>query len=246
MTKIACLSDIHGNSDALVAVLGEAQNRGVTYLFICGDIAGYYYDTATAWKILSSWDVVMCHGNHETILSEWVGGTPERKEQIRLKYGSSYRLAAETMDKHDLNSLLSLKHPVPIQVDGISFLLSHGAPWDENAYVYPDMKETDRDNFVAYIKKYSVILIGHTHYQFAERYKDSLILNPGSVGQPRSGKEADTALCRAQWALFDTESGHYDLMTTLYDPSRIIRQVDLYDSHLPYLKSVLKRTEAAR
>lgn len=245
MTKIAFLSDIHGNSDALTAVLSEAQERGATRLFVCGDITGYYYDTAVVWNILSSSNAVMCHGNHETILADWIDGTSERKEQIRLKYGSSYRLAEEMMEKSALNSLLSLKHPISIKIDGISFLLSHGAPWDKNAYLYPNMKDQDRNNFDAFTKEHGVILTGHTHYQFAAPHKNSLILNPGSVGQPRSGKETNsTALSRAQWALYDTESRSYELVTTMYDASRIFEQVDLYDSHLPYLKAVLKRQEA--
>lgn len=244
MTQIAILSDIHGNIDALDAVLADARQRGAERLFVCGDITGYYYDTAQVWDKILLWDVAMCHGNHETIFSEWISGTPAQQESIRIKYGSSYKIALETMKKNDIDKLLSLSHPVSIQVDGVNFLLSHGAPWNEDAYMYPDMKEEDRKKVESYSKEYDVIVMGHTHYQFCHENNNFLILNPGSVGQPRSGKEARVCYARAQWALYDTKNRKYSLMTSTYDPSHIFEQVDHYDPHLPYLKTVLTRQEA--
>lgn len=245
MTKIAILSDIHGNIDALNVVLDDAKLQGVQRLFICGDITGYYYDTAAVWDKISSWDTVMCHGNHETILSQWMNGSPDQKENIKNKYGSSYRIAIETMKQDAIDKLLSLPHPVAIQADDVKFLLSHGSPWDEDAYLYPDMKEQDRKKLENYSDKHDVVVMGHTHYPFAYSNKNFLILNPGSVGQPRSGKEAGASNARAHWALYDTENRKHSLMTSIYDPSRVFAQADLYDPHLPYLKAVLTRQEAA-
>ncbi len=246
MTKIAVLSDIHGNIDALSAVLAEAGGKGAERLFVCGDITGYYYDTAEVWKILSSWDAVMCHGNHESILSTWIQGSPKQKEDIFMRYGSSYRIAAETMRKEDINSLLSLEHPVSVRVEETNFLLSHGAPWDEDSYLYPDMNQNDREKLLTYAGEYNVVVMGHTHYQFSWSEGNFLALNPGSVGQPRSGKESGLSRQgRAQWAMYDTASGQYSLMTSLYDSSRVLEQAALHDPHLPYLKNVLTRREVA-
>ena len=245
MTKIAILSDIHGNIDALHAVLADARQQGAEHLFVCGDITGYYYDTAAVWDEILSWNVTMCRGNHETIFSQWINGTPAQQEAIRIKYGSSYRIAAETMNKDDIDKLLSLSHPVSIQGDDVNFLLSHGAPWNENVYIYADMKDEDRKNIESYSKEYDVVMMGHTHYQFSHENNKFLALNPGSVGQPRSGKEAGASQARAQWALYNTQNRKHSLMTSTYDPSRIFEQADRYDPHLPYLKSVLTRQEAA-
>jgi predicted phosphodiesterase len=61
--------------------------------------------------------------------------------------------------------------------------LYHGAPWDNNQYLYPDSTAqllnqcNDPDaNFV---------LIGHSHYSFGCKTRDSILLNAGSVGQSR-------------------------------------------------------------
>ena len=115
MTQIAIISDIHGNIDALTAVLADARAAAVQRLFVCGDITGYYYDTAAVWRTLSEWDVVICRGNHETILADWVAGVEH--ENIMRRYGSSYKIASESMKANDLDVLLSLPHPVPVVVD---------------------------------------------------------------------------------------------------------------------------------
>ena len=143
------------------------------------------------------------------------------------------------MNKDDIDKLLSLSHPVSIQGDDVNFLLSHGAPWNEN------MKDEDRKNIESYSKEYDVVMMGHTHYQFSHENNKFLALNPGSVGQPRSGKEAGASQARAQWALYNTQNRKHSLMTSTYDSSRIFEQADRYDPHLPYLKTVLTRQEAA-
>ena len=186
MTKIAVLSDIHGNLDALKAVLADGQVQGVQRLFICGDITGYYYDTAAVWQTLMAWDAVMCCGNHEAILADWVAGVG--RDDITRRYGSSYRIAAETMSQKDMGSLLSLSHPVEVVDDNVRFLLTHGAPWDEDVYLYPDMTEEHRERLSGYADRYDVVLMGHTHYPLAFEQDNFLVLNAGSVGQPRSGK----------------------------------------------------------
>lgn len=246
MTRIAVISDIHGNMPALSAVLADAKAEGATRLFICGDITGYYYDTAQAWRVLSTYDTVMCRGNHEQILRDWIDGDKGQKDAIRRRYGSSYQRAAEDMQPAEINALLSLPHPAAVTVDGVRFLIAHGAPWDEDTYVYPDRIDDHLQRLAAYAADYDAIFMGHTHYQMAFRHGNVDIVNPGSAGQPRSGRDDETAhRSRAQWALYDTADRSCRLMTSMYDPAEIFAQVDRYDPDLPYLKKVLSRQEAA-
>lgn len=246
MTKTAILSDIHGNMDALLSVLSDARESGVTSYFVCGDITGYYYDTAGIWRILNEIGAVMCRGNHENILSDWIAANDSTKEELRKKYGSSFRIACEEMSQHELDSLIGLAHPVDVEIDGLRFLLSHGSPWSDCHYIYPDKIEENLSRLEEYLEKYDVVLMGHTHYQFLGIEMNCLIVNPGSVGQPRSGKEyGDGALSRAQWALYDTERRTCNLRTSFYNPSRILSQIERYDPDVPYLGKILHRQESA-
>ncbi len=244
MTNIAIISDIHGNMDALQAVFTDAEKHESSRFFVCGDIVGYYYDTATIWQLLSERRAVMCRGNHEQILSEWINGDMSQRDAIRKRYGSSYQRAFEEMKQEDLQALLALPHPTAINIDNVRFLISHGTPWDEDVYIYPDKIDDHLHKLESYITDYDVICMGHTHYQMSFMHNGLHIINPGSVGQPRSGKEDDQAkMSRAQWALYNTDDRSCQLLTSFYDPSRVYAQADRHDPDLPYLKKVLKRQE---
>lgn len=245
MTRLALLSDIHGNADALEKVLRDAQQMGADRLLICGDITGYYYETAAVWQMISEWNAIICRGNHEDILEDWIKGSKETRHAIKQKYGSSYEVATKTLPPHALKEILSLKHPLPCVIDNVRFLLAHGAPWDSNAYIYGNMDATEKERLNSYQKDHDVILMGHTHYQMETGHGSLQIINPGSVGQPRSGKEdLSTNQARAQWALYDTVDRICLLQTSHYDPSCVFEQIDMHDPHIPYLKKVLKRQES--
>ncbi len=241
------MSDIHGNSDALAKVLGEARLQGAERLIVCGDIVGYYYDASGVWNLLSQWQTDMCRGNHETIFKEWLDGDREKRDAIQRKYGSSYKIAESSMKQDDIKRLLSLRHPVQVKIDGISFLVSHGAPWDEDAYLYPDTDTSNVERLAAYSSECDVLLMGHTHYQAVWEKEGVLALNPGSVGQPRSGKATSISggVARAQWALYDTIERKHVLMNTTYDPSAVLEQASQFDPDLAYLRTVLTRQDSA-
>lgn len=242
--QIAILSDIHGNGAALRAVLADMAHHKVDGHICCGDVIGYYYDSAFVWQSLLSLKAVMCRGNHEQILLSWLKGDQNQRADIRSQYGSSYRLISETVSADVIYDMVSLPHPVPLIIDGIRFLISHGAPWDEDAYLYPDKLDQFEEQLSAFAHDYDVLCMGHTHYQMNESFLNVQLINPGSVGQPRSGREMNEfEHSRAQWALYDTQNRNCTLMTTLYDPRDVFAQIDQYDPDLLYLKKVLKRGE---
>ena len=63
--QVALLADIHGNMDALEAVLNDADSKGIRTLAVCGDLVGYYYRIGDVLSALKERDAVMCRGNHE-------------------------------------------------------------------------------------------------------------------------------------------------------------------------------------
>lgn len=242
--KVAILSDIHGNGAALRAVLADMERHNVDRHICCGDVIGYYYDSAFVWQSLQSLRTVICRGNHEQILLSWINGDQKQRDEIVSKYGSSYRLISETISSDVIQDMVSLPHPVPLTIDGVRFLISHGAPWDEDAYLYPDKLAQFSERLSGYANDFDVLCMGHTHYQMSQSLLNLQLINPGSVGQPRSGREIDAfEHSRAQWALYDTQNRRCTLMTTLYDPQSVFAQIDQYDPELLYLKKVLKRGE---
>jgi len=241
--KIAVMADIHGNIDALNAVLNAADSMGAERIFVCGDLTGYYYDTDAVVDTLSSRTVDMCRGNHEDLLSAWINEDSAARRALDTKYGSAFRNAAETLNTAKIDMLRNLPHPLEvITKDGMRFLLSHGTPWNIDAYVYPDAAPDVLNRFDVYAQKYDVIFTGHTHYPAAWAERTPAIYNPGSVGQPRSGTPDPGAKnARAEWGIFDTKDRRFTHHTTLYDAAPLFAKIAQFDASHPYLQSVLTR-----
>jgi len=230
--KIAVLADIHGNHYGLFQVLQEARKEQVEKLFILGDILGYYYHPDKVLGLLSEWEYIFIKGNHEELLSKILAGELDIKV-LQEKYGSGHRAAISSLSSTQLEELIKSPEKLLIEIDGLKILMSHGSPWNKNLYLYPDTDEKILN--MASETGADIVLIGHSHYQFLHNHKNTVLLNPGSVGQSRStGGLAD-------WAIINTKNKVIQLRSTLYDTSSLITEVNETDPENAYLKNVLTR-----
>jgi len=71
-----------------------------------------------------------------------------------------------------------------------------------------------------YLDDHVGIVLGHTHIQHKATIDGRLIVNPGSVGQPRDGDE------RAAYATLDTAADEVELRRVEYDINRAISRVE--------------------
>ena len=231
--KIAILSDIHGNSDALNEVLKKAKKENVAHLMILGDIVGYYYYPDKILNLLAEWSFDIIKGNHEKILKDLIAD-PSLGVSIRLKYGSGHQEAINRLTGQQLEFLDGLPETKTVEFNGISMLMSHGSPWSNDYYIYPDCKKAIIRKCDS--KEHDFVLIGHSHYAFAIKNENSILINPGSVGQSRQvgGK--------ASWTIIDTLNGCFQMLSTDYDVKNLIAVVEEKDADIKYLREVLKRT----
>lgn len=230
--KVALLGDIHGNALALSAVLSAAKAVEVERLLITGDLVGYYFEPLNVLEQLGEWERHVVRGNHEQMLSA-ARTDPGFLASVSARYGSGLCVALEQLNEQQLNEVCGLPHPLELTIGGLHVLLCHGSPWDVNQYVYPDASE---ELFGRCAKSnFDLVVMGHTHYPMLRRMGNTLLVNPGSVGQPRNRKPG------ASWALFDTKSGTVDLRTEQYDVAYLVNECRRRHSELPYLSEVLLR-----
>ena len=230
--KIAVISDIHGNYDALVAVLKKAKKEKVQHLLVLGDIVGYYYHPDKILNALSEWDFDMIKGNHEYILEDLIAN-PTLGESIQLKYGSGHREAINKLKKKQLEFLRDLPEIKSVEFDNTSLLMSHGSPWSNDCYIYPDSNK--EVILKCDSKSHDFVLIGHSHYAFAIINSKSILINSGSVGQSREKGGI------ANWTLINTDDKSYQIMKTIYDVSDLLLEIELKDPNNKYLFDVLVR-----
>lgn len=226
--KVAILADIHGNIDALNAVISSAKSENVTNYIIAGDLVGYYYGATEVVETINNLNHIAIRGNHEDLLSKWFA-EPSARPDIRRKYGSSFN--GFSMDFFDnVLKLPKIRHFV---LDDKKTLLCHGTPWNHDEYLYPDADEKKIEQLFA--EQQDMLIFGHTHYPVVWENSSQIIVNPGSVGQPRDRKRG------ACWALWDTKEHIVDLRREVYDMDNLIRLCEVNDPELRYLQDVLTR-----
>ena len=197
--KFAVLSDIHGNRPALEATLADLSF--VDKILCCGDIVGYYPDVNEVCEILQEREVFAIRGNHDAYVLGLLEPDPAKREKYYTDWTRSH------LSEDSRRWLASLPEERKINADELSLHLRHASPWDEETYIYPDSPLLAKIS----LKRNEVLILGHTHHAMLMRAGEGLVLNPGSVGQPRDWNPM------AGYALIDTMSGHIEHRRVTYD-----------------------------
>jgi len=213
--RIAILSDIHSNKYALTAVLQEINNLNISKIIILGDIFGYYPWAVETYKMLPKIDFFSLKGNHDVFV------TQRNKPDNVLSYweaakDNEEKLASECPEA--LPWLESLKCNGEIIIDGIKLSLFHGTPDDAcNGRFYPD----DNGEYRWFPGRNEIILLGHTHYPMEiHTPTGGLIINPGSVGQPRDGNPYPS------WCVLEMDELFISWQRTQYNYMEAVRELE--------------------
>ena len=198
--RILVLADIHSNWPALAAV----QEPFDACLFV-GDLVDYGTDPVPCINWIRKHATASVRGNHDHAVAQRI---PVRKAS------GLHRLAAATRPLHwKLLSGLHMKYltrmPVTrkVTLDGKRFYLVHATPRDP----FDEYLREDKSAWEARLNGIDAdfVLVGHTHIPFALQLDGPMVINPGSIGQPRDGDP------RAAYAII--ENGKVELRRVEYD-----------------------------
>ncbi|TKX78728.1 metallophosphoesterase [Halorubrum sp. SD626R] len=201
--KVGLISDVHANLPALEAVLDDMP--AVDRIVCAGDVVGYNPWPAECVERVRDVAAATVRGNHDRTVE-----TPERYRANRMAE-AGLEHAKTSLSDDQLAWIRGL--PRSAEVAGGRYLLvhSHPAAEREDAYVYPEeFGSLDR-----HMGEYDGIVLGHTHVQGARSVGGGVVVNPGSVGQPRDG-DPDAA-----YAVLDAASDEADLRRVGYDVGRV-------------------------
>lgn len=205
--KVALLSDIHANLPALEAVLADLPE--VETVICAGDIVGYNPWPAECVDRIQEVASLTVQGNHDRVVDNPLRYAHNDMARAGLEY------AQTELSDAQIEWLQNLP-PRATFADGTYRLVhSHPDPADRGTYVHPRDFPTMRP----YLDDYDGIVLGHTHIQHKATIDDRLILNPGSVGQPRDGNPD------AAYAVLDTETNTVEFRRVMYESHRVINRV---------------------
>lgn len=209
--RLGVISDVHANLPALEAVLDDMPS--VDALICLGDIVGYNpFPSECVDLVREECDLVL-QGNHDREVRD-----PECYKENKGAY-AGLKLARKELGSQDIEYLQSL--PEKIEVTGTGLYAVHSHPETTDRYVMPGKFESLKQ----YLDGYTGLLLGHTHVQHVKRFDEGIILNPGSVGQPRDGNP------QAAYAIVDTESLDTELRRIEYELWSVIKEI--HSNNLP-------------
>ena len=197
--RIALISDIHSNLPALRAVLDDLPS--VAGIVCLGDLVGYYADANEVCDVLRDAAVMTIRGNHEAYLLGELEPDPRKVVAYRTEW------TRRTLTSRNLAWLETLPVEMRFRWGGRPVWARHASPWDEETYLYPDSPSLERLQLSAN----EVLVVGHTHHPMEIARGSGLVINPGSVGQPRDW------ISDASYALLDVDSGRAEFRRARYD-----------------------------
>lgn len=178
--RFAVFADIHGNIYALRAMLQQVKEYDVDGFIFCGDIMGYFLGQEEVIECISQMkNIYAVMGNHDFYYTNTLNVA--QRSLYAEKYGKSY-LNEITLEQKSY--LQKLPQSIELYCMGRKVFIVHGSL--ENVLegrIYPDTK-IDEKSYC----KYDIVILGHTHYQMFRKYGKTVLINPGSLGQPRDFK----------------------------------------------------------
>ena len=206
--RIAIISDIHANYDAL-SVLPQDYDE----LWVLGDLVNYGPQPAEVVDTISQRASLVVRGNHDHCIA--YGEDPRCTPRFRAMATATRKFTGQVLSESQKQFLHDLPLRAEAQRGNTRFCLLHSIPSDplyghygETWELWPREAESAGAD---------VLFVGHTHKPFLKQIDGRTVCNPGSLGQPTHGKPE---ACYAIW-----EDGAIELKSLPYPVEETIRKV---------------------
>lgn len=218
--RILLVADIHANWPALQAI-----DEPFDVCLALGDLVDYGLDPAPCIDWVRQRATHAIRGNHDHGVAQRV--TVNGKSGFRYLTGVTRPISQERISADDRRFLASLPVTQMVTLEDVRYLLVHATPRDP----LDEYALADRDFWARRLENVDaqVICVGHTHFPYVLEVDDKLVINPGSVGQPRDGDP------RASYAII--EDHRVDLKRIEYKVEETVRTV--LTSSLPEVAKAL-------
>ncbi|AHI54791.1 metallophosphoesterase family protein [Listeria ivanovii] len=241
--RIAIISDVHGNVEALKAVLKDAANEGVEEYITVGDIVLKGSGIDICLELLEKLNpLTFVLGNHEQVYIDFLEGKSFDHSLKRRMIEDLVKYDYDLLGDEKFRYFSTLPKKVSTQVLQTKIDVFHAMPDSVSFPIYATEEQAHFDKMFSGTDA-DIAINGHVHRQSLRRTADDkLIINSGSVGLPGGGNQK-TKDNLAQYALIDiTEAGVVDIhfKKIVYDidaeiafaRKRNLPYVDIYEKTL--------------
>jgi putative phosphoesterase len=199
--RIAIISDIHGNSVALDAVLNDIKKIDVDHIVCLGDAVQGGPQPAEVVARLRELGCPVVMGNADDwLLSGVDSGAENIPEERRVRLDAVREWQLTQLDASDLSFIGTFKPTIQIPLDDERILLCyHGSPQSFDHIILPQTPDEEVRQFLE-PKEQVVYTGGHTHMQFIRHFGRTFHFNPGSVGVAYRHDQPDDHFRLDPWA----------------------------------------------
>lgn len=191
--KIGVFSDVHGHLDELHMTLKLFESLKVDKLVCCGDLVDKGNHSDAVVDIMREQDIPCVQGNHD------------KKAQF------TWLSHAEPLKPSMIEYLTDLPISLDYEWEGKTVHVCHANPWhDASYYLYPTAPDFLFDEVIKAVTA-DVVIMGHTHHAMSVTYKDTLMINPGSIYGNRDRAERTCGVLTLPdcvFEIFDIETSH--------------------------------------
>lgn len=233
MTKLAILSDIHGNSIALKAVLIDLARQGpVDHLIVLGDLAVFGPDPCGVLALLEEvGPIYHVSGNTDRYLVEGKYPGHSDSQDWQSQVLASFPWTAAVLGKRRLQFLAQLPSRQLLRFSPRHTVLAvHGSPRSDEENIRPSTSDVElaamlnspRPPIEETDWQYNLLLCAHSHVPVDRQIGGRRIINTGSVGLPFDG---DPRACYALIHLQPQGGYHVEFRRVGYNLSKVIAQL---------------------
>ena len=188
--KIAVISDIHGNMQALDAVLENIKKENCEKIFCLGDLAmagPQPFETVEKIRELQkTTDFTIIQGNTDEMIANCDNQILHMLEENNPVMAHALESDITTVSEEQKNYLRNLPSQKEIEIEGLKILLVHGSPRKNNENIFDNLKIEEVEEMISGTNA-DIIFCGHTHVPCGyQTNTKQTVVNTGSVGRPFS------------------------------------------------------------
>lgn len=202
-SRLALVSDQHGNDVAFKAVADEIERTGVDEMVCLGDVVQGGAEPNQVLERLRELGCRTVLGNADAFVLEVPEDSPEwiSERSLEIREWTLAQLGPEKLEQ-----IRSFEPVVEVNLAGKKIVCFHGSPLDYDDVLLPDVTllqdvpAAPLDHYLGALPA-DVLAGGHTHRQWVRNIGDALFINPGSVGAPEGRGEPGRVALHGEYAL---------------------------------------------
>lgn len=213
--RVAVLSDIHGNMQALEAVMDDIKGYKCEKVFCLGDLAMAGPQPRMVIDYVQKQDNwIVIQGNTDKMIADFSPKIMETTKKIFPVMANALVDDVYYLEDERKEYLRNLPPQKFLTVEGVKILLVHGSPRRNNEDILPNMQLKEVEEMLEGVDV-DLIFCGHTHIPAGyQTNKKQTVVNVGSVGRPM------TTEAKACYVVADFQDGGFSIEHRFIDYDR--------------------------